>query len=188
MAARQREEVLNTVLAACIRARGTDAAPETILRGGAVKPDVMASVRGLRCAIEGKVEDVAYARIKVLEDARGRVDQGIAHLAIAVVYPKHLRTTEAARLFDEIGSATFEFTLVTDTGPDAWHTGGVSEILGELRRVHDIIVRDDVLQEAVGLLSVGIDEVADAVLSSRGASDRLVGVLGIGERPDAAAI
>jgi len=188
MAARQREEVLNTVLAACIGARGTDASPETILRRGSIKPDVMAKLRGLRCAIEGKVADVPQAKTIVLDDAGRRVDQGIAHLAAGVVYPRHLRTTEFARLVDEMNRASFEFILVTDAGPGDWHVGGVSEMLGELRRAHEIIVRDDVLQRAVDLLNLGIQEVSDAVLVNRGTSDRLVQVLGIGGKPDAAAV
>lgn len=188
MAERQREEVLNTVLAACIGARGTDASPETILKRGAVKPDVMAKLRGLRCAIEGKVADVAHAKTRVLEDARGRVNQGIAHLAMGVVYPRHLRTTAFAALPQEIDQATLEFALVTDSGEEPWQIGGVSEIVGALRRIHEIIVRDEALHDAVGLLSIGIEEVADAVLGSKGTSDRLVTVLGVGDRPDAPAV
>lgn len=185
MAERQREEVLNTVLAACIGARGTAASPETILRRGTIKPDVMAKLRGLRCAIEGKVADVANPKTVVLEDARRRVDQGVAHLAVAVVYPRHLRATAFAELPGAIDAATLEFALVIEAGIDRWQTGGVTEIVSALRRIHDEFVRDDVLLQAVGILTVGIEEVASAVLGNRGASDRLVGVLGVGDRPDA---
>jgi hypothetical protein len=188
MAARQREEVLNTVLAACIGARGTDASPETILRRGSIKPDVIAKLRGLRCAIEGKVADVLHAKTVVLDDARRRVDQGIAHLAIGVVYPRHLRTTQFARLPEEMNRASLEFTFVTDAGTDQWHVGGISEILSELRRAHDVIVRDDVLQQSVDLLEVGIREVADTLFGSSGTCDRLISILGVGGKPDAATV
>jgi hypothetical protein len=188
VAARQREEVLNTVLAACIGARGMDASPETILRRGLIKPDVMATLRGLRCAIEGKTADVPHAKAVVLDDARRRVDQGIAHLAIGVVYPRHLRTTPFPQLPDEMSRAVLEFTFITDTGPGSWHTGGITEILGELRRAHDVIVRDDVLQQSVDLLDVGIREVADALFGSGGTCDRLIKILGVGGKPDAATV
>jgi hypothetical protein len=148
----------------------------------------MAALRGLRCAIEGKVADVQHAKAIVLEDARRRVDQGIAHIAMAVVYPRHLRTTDFAELPDAIDRAVLEFCLIIDAGPTPWQTGGVTEIVGALRRMHGVIVRDDVLQQAVDLLSIGIHEVANAVLGNRGASDRLVSVLGVGGRPDAAAV
>jgi hypothetical protein len=70
MAERHREEVLNTVLATCIGRRGVDADPETILRSGRSRPDVMAVMRGLRCAIEGKVADTQNAESVVVADAK----------------------------------------------------------------------------------------------------------------------
>jgi hypothetical protein len=92
MSARQREEVLNVTLASLIAARGVPASPETITQKK--MPDVIATFRGLRCAIEGKTGDVTNAQGVVSADARRRVEQGIAHLAIGVVYPKELRSTE----------------------------------------------------------------------------------------------
>jgi len=80
MQARHREEVLNTVLAACIAKRGVEADPETILQRGRTRPDVIAIFRGLRCGIEGKVADVPNAKEVVLADGRKRVEQGVAHL------------------------------------------------------------------------------------------------------------
>ena len=90
MAERHREEVLNTVLAACLGSLGAEADPETILKKGRARPDVIANVRGLRCALEGKIADAPQARTAVIADARRRIDQGVAHLAIAVVYPAEL--------------------------------------------------------------------------------------------------
>lgn len=80
MGERHREEVLNTVLAACLGRRGVDADPETILQKGRSRPDVMAVMRGLRCAVEGKVADTPNADLVVLAQAKSRVDQGVAHL------------------------------------------------------------------------------------------------------------
>jgi hypothetical protein len=132
---RHREEVLNVALAACISARGMQADPETILLRGAAKPDVMATFRGLRCAIEGKTGDVPLAAAHVLEDARKRISQGIAHLAIAAVYPRELRSTDIAQLNGEMGQARLEFTILADEGTEAaWRTGGITEIVAELRR------------------------------------------------------
>src|SRR5437660_565990 len=101
MAEKHREEVLNVVLATCLGNRGIDADPETILRRGRSKPDVIALFRGLRCAIEGKVADTNRAKAVVLADAQGRINQGIAHLAIAVVYPTAMRTIDFSRLQSE---------------------------------------------------------------------------------------
>jgi hypothetical protein len=184
---RHREEVLNTVLAACLGNRGMPADPETILNRGRSRPDVMATFRGLRCAIEGKVADTPNAEAVVMSDARGRVEQGIAHVAIAAVYPARLRTTEFGHLPSALGSASLKFMVLTEAGDGAWHAGGINDILAELRRAHDILVRDDVLQQAVDTLNIGLSEVASALVNNRGTCDRLIQILGIGDKINAAA-
>jgi hypothetical protein len=185
MASRHREEVLNTVLAARLAARGTDADPETILAQGRAKPDVMVKLRGLRCAIEGKVADVADAENIVLGDARKRIDQGIAHLAVAVIYPRRMRTVPIAKLGNELDTEQFLFIVLTEAGDGPWHNGMINDILGEPRRAHDIVVRDDVLQQAVTTLSLGLELVAEALFSSGSTCDRLIGLLGVGAKPNA---
>jgi len=183
MAEKHREEVLNVVLATCLSSRGIEADPETILRRGRTRPDVIALFRGLRCGIEGKVADTSQAKSVVLGDARTRINQGIAHLAIAVVYPTPLRSVAFDRLQAELNSAVFEFSVLTDAdSQEAWHAGGINEIVAELRRAHDVIVRDDVLQQAVGTLNVGLAEVSSALLNNKSACDRLIRVLGIGNK------
>jgi hypothetical protein len=177
---RHREEVLNVFLATCLSARGVDADPETILKKGRAKPDVIATFRGLRCAVEGKVADTPRAAEVVLGDARRRIDQGVAHIAIGVIYPVALRTTEFARLTSELGDARLDFAVLTDAGTEVWHRGGVHEILAELRRAHDVIVRDDVLQQAVDTLNIGLSDVASALLNHQGTCDRLIKILGVG--------
>jgi hypothetical protein len=177
---RQREEVLNVTLASCIASRGLIAAPETITQRHEM-PDVIATFRGLRCVIEGKSGDVQNAREVVAGDARRRVEQGVAHLAIAVVYPRELRTTAFAHLLVAMNSAVLDFMVYTENGPGDWRTGGVDAILEELRRAHETIVRDDAVTRAVEKLSLGMGAVANALIGSSAVCDRLIDVLGIGE-------
>lgn len=182
-----REEVLNTVLATSLGRRGVEADPETILKRGRSRPDVIATFRGLRCAIEGKVADAPNAEPQALADARGRVEQGIAHLAIAVVYPKALRSTAFTQLPETLSSVSFRFAVVTDAGDGSWHNGGINDILAELRRAHEILVRDDVLQQAVDTLNIGLAEVASALMNTKATCDRLIDVLGIGNKSNVSA-
>lgn len=184
MPPRHREEVLNVTLAECISARGMAAAPETITARHEM-PDVIVIFRGLRCVIEGKTGDVPSARQIVAADAAKRVDQGIAHLAIGVVYPRHLRTTAFEVLAKAINEATFDFMVYTENGAGEWRTGGVDAILEELRRAHEAIVRDDAVTRAVQKLSLGMGVVSDALISSPAVCDRLINVLGIGEAEEA---
>ena len=180
---RHREEVLNVTLAACISARGLAADPETITARHEM-PDVIATYRGLRCVIEGKSADVPAAQRIVAGDAARRVEQGIAHLAIAVIYPHELRTTPIAQLAEALDASSYEFMVYTENGPGEWRHGGVNAILEELRRAHETIVRDDAVTRAVQSLSLGMAVVADALISSPAVCDRLIDVLGIGEAGD----
>jgi hypothetical protein len=182
---RHREEVLNTTLAACIQSRGINADPETILKRGRARPDVIANFQGLRCAIEGKVADTPQADSLVLSDARKRVEQGIAHVAIAVIYPDELRTVSFATLSKKMSEAVLTFCVLTEAGEAPWHTGGLDDILAELRRAHEILVRDDVLQQSVDTLNIGLAEVASALMNNTSACDRLIRVLGIGNKGNA---
>jgi hypothetical protein len=178
--ARQREEVLNVTLASCIASRGLPTAPETITDRHQM-PDVIATFRGLRCAIEGKSGDVANARELVANDARNRVDQGIAHLAIAVVYPPALRTTPFVRLRGAMEAARLEFLVYSENGQGDWRSGDVDGVLEELRRAHEAIVRDDAVNRAVQKLSLGIGVTSNSLLNSPAVCDRLIDVLGIGD-------
>jgi hypothetical protein len=144
----------------------------------------MANVRGLRCALEGKIADAAQPDATVLSDARRRIDQGIAHLAIAVVYPATLARVPFKNLPTKMSAATLKFAVLTDTGEDLWHDGGIDNIMAELRRAHDIIVRDDVLQAAVDTLQIGLAEISSALLDNRGAIERLIHLLGVGVKGD----
>jgi len=184
MPPRQREEVLNVTLATLIAARGMAAAPETITTKHEM-PDVIATFRGLRCAIEGKNDDVPNARDVVASDAKKRVEQGIAHLAVGVVYPKALRSTPFASLAVAMNEATYEFMVFTEIGPGEWRSGGVDEILDELRRAHEALVRDDVVKRAVDRLTIGMAAVSTALLDHPAVCDRLIDVLGIGEAEQA---
>jgi len=185
MPERHREEVLNVVLATCLSSRGIEADPETILRRGQAKPDVIAVFRGLRCGIEGKVADTNQPNATVISDARNRINQGVVHLAIAVVYPTPLRSTPFKRLQAELNKAVLEFSVLTDADQEQeWHGGGINEIVAELRRAYDVIVRDDVLLQAVNTLNIGLAEVSSALLGHKGACDRLIGILGIGNKSD----
>ena len=89
---RHREEVINTYLAILLTRHGVNAEAETIHHSGEARPDVMFTMGGLRVTVEGKFGDVPDAETVVLGDANQRIATGICHIAVALVYPKTLRT------------------------------------------------------------------------------------------------
>lgn len=182
MAVRHREEVLNTVLAEVLIARGMNASPESIKRKGAQRPDVLISFRGLRCAIEGKIADVQNAREIVAGDAQGRVDTGLTHIAIGVVYPEPLRRTSFNVLGSSMSGADYSFCICTEMGIGEWQSGTVDEILNAMRRAHETLATDDAVRKAADELSVGLTEIANVFTNDKAVCDRLIDLLGIGSQ------
>lgn len=179
---RQREEVLNVLLAQLIQNSGMSAAPETISTssGERAMPDVIVTFRGLRCAIEGKIEDASGARDRVAEKARQRIETGVAHMAIAALYPSTLREEVFDRTRSVLRSAPLEFCIFSEAGEEGWRCGDLDAILADLRRSYRRLAADDVVDTSVGLLKTGMEDVVN-VLMSEATSARLAELLGVYE-------
>jgi hypothetical protein len=182
---RFREEVLNVRLAEVLRKLGVVANPETIERHGKDRPDVaLSSFRGMRVVIEGKWGDVQQAQNQVESDAKGRLDTGVAQLAIAVVYPKSLRDCDDANLAKTLGSVAFDFTVFSEAGQSPWRQGSAREILAELRRVHEGVCKQDAVEKAAIQLSNSLDGVAELLKHEPATCDRLSTLLGFSVQPN----
>lgn len=118
-----RQEVLNVVLAQLLQRRGLVATPESILKAASEGPrqrhipDVMVDFQGLRLVIEGDF-DVGSAESDVAAQTRERVEKGISHLGVAVLYPRSLRLVAFSKLEGELEKALLRFAVVTEA-PDA---------------------------------------------------------------------
>jgi len=135
---------------------------------------------GLRCAIEGKVDDVPDARKIVLKDVLWRIEAGIAQL----VYPKELRSTTFAQLERAIASTPLDFCLITEDSLEAhWQRGDVDTILAELRRAHELLSSDDAVRQAAEELADSLKKVADVFMANEAVCKRLGDLLGMGEPP-----
>ncbi|HUT55788.1 MAG TPA: hypothetical protein VM658_20525 [bacterium] len=173
------------VLAECLQQRGVPANPETILEkyGDRHIPDVMFDYHGLRCVIEGKMGDATNARAQVREDARQRVDIGIADIAVGVVYPGHLRTLPFEELFPLLNELEFDFSVHTENGPGGERRGRIDDILAELKNQYEAVVRDDVVERAVQILDEGMGMLARHIARSPGNTGRLMTLLGFDDLP-----
>ncbi len=101
----KRQEVVNTVLAQVLQQRGLIAAPELILptplTGRTALPDVIVDFNGLRLAIEAEFSSTRNAERAAYDAAQERVENGIAHIGMAVIYPVDFRTLD----FESLPSA-----------------------------------------------------------------------------------
>lgn len=188
--ARHREEVLNVEFAMMLTQSGVSAAPEQVVqrsRRTRRMPDVLLDLLGLRCVIEGKYADASQARETVLTDARRRVEQGVAHLALALIYPSDLRAVDFVELREALRTATFTFAVVTFANflrDPTWEHGTLDDVLAVLRRSHQELLSDDVVSHAVETLQEGMAGLTRLITDHPSAADRLITVVGILEPDD----
>lgn len=176
----QRQEVLNVVLAQLLEKRGAVVAPETIEYTGAKKqrqmPDVIVSFRGLRTAIEGEIE-APQARDKAISSANGRVETGLAHIGVGVVYPEYLRHVSFSDLKEEMEKAQLEIAVTTEAETTDFSAGNIDYLERLLRTTFDQLVREDIVADSVELLDVAVDKFASSALSEEGNWGRLALIL-----------
>lgn len=178
---RNREEAVNTQLALLISKLGVTADAETIHVHGKHRPDVLFQLRGLRAVIEGKFADTPNADDVVLNDARKRVKAGVAHIAIAAVYPDELRSAPTTKIIDVLSVAKLRYRIVTETfESDSWFEGTPSSLMENLRRAQESLTEDDIVEKTAKALSVHLEGVAKLWIGQPGACDRLSKLLGIG--------
>jgi hypothetical protein len=179
-----REEVLNVLLAQLLDEQGIVSAPEQSLKRATQTrriPDVLVLFRGLRTAIEGKVGDHPTAADDVLRDARGRVEQGIAHIGVAIIYPASLRQIPFPSLKSELGKVKLRIAICSEAGEQGWTDGDINYLGAMLRRTFDQLIEEDVVTQAVAALDAGVEVFARAITMSPAAIERSAELLGIGE-------
>lgn len=183
-----REEVFNVILAQLLHERGVISAPEQILRAVTGRqrrmPDVLVTFQGLRTAIEGKVADQPGAEEAVRQNAMGRVEQGVSHLAIALLYPAELRKVPFGTLKTRLRDCALRMAVYSETGESGWVEGDLNHLADLLRRTYDQLIEEDVLAQAVAVLNQAVEGFAQALLGGTGSVERAARALGISGAPD----
>ena len=178
---RNREEAVNTQLAMLISKLGVTADAETILVRGKHRPDVLFQLRGLRVVLEGKFRDSPNAEHVVLDDARRRVRAGIAHIAVATVYPNELRAAPTTQIMERLTDARLHCRIVTETfESENWFSGTPAALMEALRRAQQTLIQDDIVEKTANSLSTHLESIAELWIGQPGACDRLSRLLGIG--------
>ncbi|MFH1560597.1 MAG: hypothetical protein ABID84_04225 [Chloroflexota bacterium] len=186
---RYREEVFNVLLALLLHERGVVTAPEQSFRqvidgrGRRHIPDVLVVFRGLRTVIEGKVDDQPDAAENALRQAQERVDKGIAHIGVAVLYQANLRQIPFQELADSLSKSTFRIAVCSEAGQSGWIEGSLDYLTDLLNRTFHQLVEEDVVARAVEALGAGVNDFARAAFNTPAAVQRAAEILGIGEAP-----
>lgn len=173
-----RQEVLNVALADLLIRREVVAGPENIITQAGVRqmPDVIVQYQGLRLAIEGEIEG-PDAREKAQRSATRRVESGIAHMGMGVIYPRPLRDADFAQLREEMEAARFEIVVISEAGVSDYESGDIDYLENLLRRVFERLLREDVVAEAVAMIDVAVNDFAKMAIGSSGVSGRILKAL-----------
>lgn len=183
-----RQEVFNVILAQLLQKRGVISVPEKIIQSGLEHhkrmPDVIVSFNGLRTAIEGEVGDHADAQSLAISSARHRVEEGIAHIGVAIVYSEHLRKIEFVHLESELAESELDIAIVTESEETGFVKGNVNYLESQLRHAFDQLLKEDVVARAVEKLDAGIAKFANALADKGGVTERMAEALGIRGLPE----
>jgi hypothetical protein len=181
-----REEVLNVLLAIVLGERGILSVPETITKRNLERrlPDVVvADFWGVRTVIEGRISDAAGVVRTLEQDAKRRVEEGLAQVCIAVIYPQTLRREPFDKLKDSLAAATFRIRVFTQAGDGEWNDGDTNALAAMLRRAYEGMIKEDVLEAAVQELRSSIEDSAQDLLESKATPEVLRKILGLPEGP-----
>jgi hypothetical protein len=178
-----RQEVLNAELARLLNQQGLVALPEQRLKQGAM-PDLLLPFRGLYLMIEGEVDDQSQAAQRAWQKAVERVQQGLAHIALALVYPARLRSLTPAQLTDALRQTTLRFSLCKPPIPDEpdWRTGDLNALTAALQHAYQMLVSEDEVRQAVEQIKQGINTLAQTLYALQVPDARLAEPLGIDAR------
>jgi hypothetical protein len=193
-----RQEVLNVLLAQLLQERGQIAAPEEVLRHteGSVKlPDVLVDFQGLRLIIEAEIGKSKEKQDRARNKAQERVDQAIAHVGVAVVYPMALQEIkDFNRLKAGLAKANLDFAIITEVTAkrvqgEFWPsppqqaqfmTGTVADLADSLRRSYEQLVKDETLTKAVSKVEASIEEFVFALRAQPATAERMAQAVGVG--------
>lgn len=199
-----RQEVLNVLVARLLKERGIIAAPEQILRdpfGSRRMPDVLVDFQGLRLVIEGEFASNS-AKQKASKSALKRVEDGIAHIGMALIYPSSLRqyAPDITRLEKALAEEPLEFAVITESEtlqsqlalPELlekekvlvqFARGNLSALADALRSAYQLLLQDRVLERAIEVLNNGIGEFLYSLKPQAATTARFAAALEMRELP-----
>jgi hypothetical protein len=171
---------LNVKLAELLSRSGILSVPESIIRVGKTRrlPDVLVgNFLGMRVVLEGKIFDKKNA-VKILEnDCKKRIQEGIAGLAIGILYPPELRNVDWSEIERELMEKTLRIRIFSESDEGNWTNSDIDGISAMLRRTYDSLITEDVVNNSVDELRESIEEAAQQLSISPGTAGRLKEIL-----------
>lgn len=118
-----RDEVLSILIGQLLEEQGLARVPDKSERPvipGYQLPESLVLFHGVRLVFEGRVDDHTGAPQDVLNTIRRYVRDGVAHIAVAVLYPALFRETSAHSLKSELAQSPLRIAVCTEAGEQDW--------------------------------------------------------------------
>lgn len=188
-----RQEVLNILLAQLLQERGVVAVPENIEKALGTRKmiDVLVDYQGLRLAIEGEYYS-SSAEKKASKSALTRVEEGLAHIGMALIYPSSLKSlSDFGSIKKLLSKEIFSFAVITESEisgqlllpfasknlPVNFINGNLDDLIDILHRAFEQIVKDSVLDSAIDILNKSIDVFSSSMSAQPATTERLAEIL-----------
>jgi hypothetical protein len=175
-----REEVLNIKLAELLSQSGLLSVPESIISNGTRRrlPDiVVGDYWGVRVVLEGRIADRANVERTLERDCLKRIEEGIAAIAIGIVYPPELRYSTWATLEQTLRTITFRIKVFSEAEKGEWIDSDLEDLSAVLRRAYESLVHEDAVDAAVEELRQSIEVASRQLSGSPGTAERLRNLL-----------
>jgi len=162
-----RQEVLNVAFARALHDERIVVAPESVLRydGRRRLPDVIVRYQVLLMIIEGEIDDQPEAAEKAYRAARRRLEEGLTHIAVGVVYPSRLRNLPYEELWREFHRTKLRFTVLTISALEPRFTTGSFKAFREaLEHAYEHLLQEDEVERATEIIDGAVERFAEFVL------------------------
>jgi hypothetical protein len=182
-----RQEVLNVVLAQLLQERGVVSAPETIIKRQIDEhirmPDVIVDYNGLTTIIEGEIDGMD-AEQNALKSAWQRIDETLAYIGIAVVYPSILRSVDFPKLKETMRDADYKIAIIAESGETEFTPAKLDYLEKALADAFENLVKEDIVSKAVAKIDAAVEYFVDGLDLKSEFIDRAADILGIKELPN----
>ena len=184
-----REEVINVRLAELLDKRGLITIPENTMKtiSGRKMPDILIGVyEGIIINPEGKY-DTPQGRKEVERQCKGRINDGIANMSIAVCYPPELANVKFQDLPKELEASEFAIKIFSvsgknspgtmdwynDTSDEGFQNCSVNDLARVIKDAYNELISDKTIQNNVKLIDSTIDSCVEKLSNQTGAVARL---------------
>ena len=154
-----REEVVNVQLATILASKGLDANAETVVRGRL--PDILINLEGIKLMLEGRTSS---QQASLMRDARKRIEEGLADISMAIVYPEGLGyASSMAQLKAQIESSRYLGTVFyldsIGLASVPFADASLDEIVQTINTVYRLRIQNDIVRDQVKNLDDTIERV-----------------------------